>query len=427
MKMYNMHKSLMIVLFFLLTSTSIVYGQARVVINNAFINIKGDAQFVIDNPNPNAITRLPSGGHFISEGEDNNIRWNIRNNNGVYKVPFGMGTSDYLPLEFTTSGGQGNGYFELATYGGPNFRNSDYLPTGISNFHGFKAPDNSPYVMDRFWKIKARGYNNMNDDRPEFHFLSLSYRDIEYQNVGNTIIEGDVFIQRYNPILDSWYDYIPAGGAVSNDVVNNTVSVQVVPREEIFDWWVIVDAISPLPVELLSFEAQAINNQFVLIDWSTATERNMDKFVVERSQDGKNWEFVAETAAQNLNTLVKYQTQDKFPYTGISYYRLKQVEFNGNVTYSVLKEVNIYPIDEFAISIFPNPTIDYINLKLTTPSSDTYSYEIYAIDGKKLIAKTHISSLEKIDCSLFPSGMYFIKINNVSKGEILTRKFEVTR
>ena len=313
-------------------------NEAVLVLNGAYINIEDGAQLVIDNPKDTAIKRTINGGHIISEDEDDIVRWNIGSNNGDYLVPFGYQTTDYLPLEFSTYGGLGNGYYELATYGGPTFLNSSYLPTGISNFVGFGAPDNSPYVMDRFWRVQARNYNSSNADRPDFQFLSLSYRDIEHSRVGNTINENTVWIQRYNPVLDSWYDYIPGSGVATVNTAANTVSVNVVPSDETFDWWVIVDKISPLPVELLSFTASLIENKIVSLDWVTSTEYNSDKFIIERSIDGINWEFLAEKkAAGRSQQPIQYQGFDNSPYLGINYYRLRQVDLDGSFTYSKIE------------------------------------------------------------------------------------------
>jgi hypothetical protein len=114
-------------------------AQARLILNGAFINIENGAQLVIDNPNPNAITR--NSGHIISEDEDDIVKWNFADNDGNYTLPFGFGITEYMPLSFGTLNAVGpNGYFEFATYGRPNYLNSSYLPTGVTNFTRFQWP-----------------------------------------------------------------------------------------------------------------------------------------------------------------------------------------------------------------------------------------------------------------------------------------------
>lgn len=409
-----MYRYLLLVLF--ACSFISMWAQgARLIINGAYINIENAAQLVIDNPQPNAITRTAAGGHIISEHENDVVKWNIGSTDGAYFVPFGVSNTHYLPLQFTTFGGSGNGYFELATYGGPHYQNSLYLPAGITNFTGFGAPDNSPYVMDRFWKLKARDYASGNDDRPAFHFLSLSYRDTEHTNSGNVINESNVFIQRYNPVLDSWYDYIPGGGAITSDVINNTVSINVVPHDEIFDWWVIVDRISPLPVELLTFEASAIDNRAVYLEWITASAENVDKYIVERSVNGIDWEFVLETSAINELVQIKYTGIDAHPYQGISYYRLKYIDFDGSIGYSNVQSVNITALDLVTYVLYPNPTKEQIFVKLY-PEHPYKKLVIYDVQGRLLMKKEVLQAEQKdlisIDVSHLPQGSYILQLQS---------------
>tara|TARA_B100000809_G_scaffold263609_1_gene317260 strand:+ start:3760 stop:5139 length:1380 start_codon:yes stop_codon:yes gene_type:complete len=112
-----------------------------------------------------------------------------------------------------------------------------------------------------------------------------------------------------------------------------------------------------LPIELISFEAN-INDDRVDIKWVTASEINNDFFTVERSVDAKKWvEIIEVSGVGNSNSLLEYYETDFEPKEGISYYRLKQTDFDGNFEY-----FNIVPIRykknntrDGAISLFPNP------------------------------------------------------------------------
>ncbi len=394
-------------------------NEAVLVFNGAYINIENGAQLVIDNPVDTAIKRTINGGHIISEDENDVVRWNIGSTNGDYVVPFGVGTTDYLPLEFTTFGGVGNGYFELATYGGPTYLNTNYMPAGITNFKGFGALDNSPYVMDRFWKVKARNYNSGNDDRPDLNGLLLSYRDVEHSRAGNVINENTVWIQRYNPVLDDWYDYIPGAGVATVDVVNNTVSVNVVPKDETFDWWVIVDKISPLPVELLIFTATPVDNKIVQLDWMTSTEYSSDKFILERSTDGINWEFLTEyKAAGRSQQSIQYQGIDNSPFLGVNYYRLVQVDFDGSKTYSNTEKALITDHSELTAFIYPNPTFDVINIQFANQDFKQRKLTVLDVQGRIMMRKNltkEKSSIVPISVSQLPQGSYLIQIETDSQ------------
>lgn len=92
----------------------------------------------------------------------------------------------------------------------------------------------------------------------------------------------------------------------------------------------------PLPVELLSFNCTS-NQRGIELNWITATEHDNDYFAIERSADGKNFEEIARiSGAGNSTSETEYRYMDKNPLNGINYYRLKQVDFNGNSTNSDL-------------------------------------------------------------------------------------------
>lgn len=91
---------------------------------------------------------------------------------------------------------------------------------------------------------------------------------------------------------------------------------------------------NPLPVELLSFQATAVGEQ-VRLDWITATEINNDRFVVERSQNGIEFEDVLTVAGQgNSSSTHVYQEWDQRPLVGLTYYRLAQYDSDGSLEHS---------------------------------------------------------------------------------------------
>jgi hypothetical protein len=86
-----------------------------------------------------------------------------------------------------------------------------------------------------------------------------------------------------------------------------------------------------LPIELLSFDGSVINSRNVLLEWSTASEKNNDYFIIERSVDGYNWLQIKNIdATGNSNTQINYTTIDNSAPRAIVYYKLSQVDFDGN-------------------------------------------------------------------------------------------------
>lgn len=90
----------------------------------------------------------------------------------------------------------------------------------------------------------------------------------------------------------------------------------------------------PLPIELLSFSAEC-SNQKIIISWITASEINNHFFTIERSAEGVNFQNIGTIAgAGNSNQNPYYTFEDSEPLEGISYYRLKQTDFDGKFEYS---------------------------------------------------------------------------------------------
>lgn len=128
------------------------------------------------------------------------------------------------------------------------------------------------------------------------------------------------------------------------------------------------DALNPLPVDLVSFEANLANEEVVLT-WQTASELNNDRFEIERSLDGETFEYIGVVAGNGTQNIVAdYQFVDQSPTRGVSFYRLKQVDFDGAFEYSQVISVNNNLFGPgLAFTLFPNPTSQHnINLQVST-------------------------------------------------------------
>lgn len=119
----------------------------------------------------------------------------------------------------------------------------------------------------------------------------------------------------------------------------------------------------PLPIELLSFTASSKNGT-VELRWSTSSELNNDYFTIERSNGGEKFEEVLKVKGMGTKaTETSYFSRDTAPFKGISYYRLKQTDFDGRFSYSNVVSVSIDGTDLW--SVFPNPAdANQFNLQL---------------------------------------------------------------
>jgi hypothetical protein len=145
----------------------------------------------------------------------------------------------------------------------------------------------------------------------------------------------DLRVARWDGAI--WQDH-GNGGTTGNTTAGTIVTSAAVSS---FSPFTLALNSTPLPVELLSFTA-AYNGIDVDLKWATATETNSDYFSVERSIDAVDFAEIGKIAASgNSNSILEYSSRDQFPMEGLSYYRLKEVDFDGEFQYSGVVPINI--------------------------------------------------------------------------------------
>lgn len=180
--------------------------------------------------------------------------------------------------------------------------------------------------------------------------------------------------------------------------------------------------LTPLPVTLSGFEAIAQTDHSVRCNWFTTQELNSKSFVIERSQDGEVFEGLEELpAAGNSQDTRAYEFVDTAPFMGISYYRLKQIDINGQVAFYPKVAVHLFEgYDELTGKIYPNPADDYFHIELVSSLDAAATLRISDTQGRVLqhakLNLTQGTSSHRIDCSSLSSGMYIVT-TLTSKGE----------
>ena len=172
-----------------------------------------------------------------------------------------------------------------------------------------------------------------------------------------------------------------------------------------------------LPISLLSFTGKYSKGR-TLLNWVTASEQNNDRFEVERSWDGKNFEKIGYRTGHGSTPISQtYNFSDvevsKYPQANVAYYRLKQIDFDGQFTYTQIVPVTLFRENKEVTSIFPNPTNDVLNVELSATTED-FTVEIFDLTGKLLssqIGAPSESQIIKIDISSFPKNIYVLKIS----------------
>ena len=170
---------------------------------------------------------------------------------------------------------------------------------------------------------------------------------------------------------------------------------------------------APLPVELVSFTGYNDKEQNVL-NWTTASESNTDRFEVEKSTDGiSGWKYLGWQKAVGGTISKDYTFTDNQPVVGNNYYRLKIVD-NDN-TYTFSNTINI-PISEAMVNgfvnVFPNPTNGLVNVQLQSTKNSITTIEVINVLGQVAQSREVTLSIGvtpvTLDISHLPGGTYFV-------------------
>jgi hypothetical protein len=392
---------------FLIFITPLAHSQTRLILNGGNIVMQNGAYLVVPDGSPNAIASYNVLGGFIMNDATSRIRWHIGTTSAFYQIPyFYAGT--FIPFSFATSGAVGAGYFDLGTYATPTWKNSDYLPPGVTNVNNNNGTDNSSRIIDRFWSLSAENYTT----KPSLSNLIFSYRDAEWNAPGNIINEALLKAQRWNNSLGTWTDFAPAG---TTNAVTNQFTMPSISSANLFQWWTLVDVSFPLPLQLLSFKGY-LEEKKVKLDWTTTSEVNTKEFVVQRSVDRVNYTPVDTVgAAGNSTTQKNYSAFDLQPLQGVSYYRLKMIDIDGRFSYS---HVAMIVISGEPVMVYPNPATDRITVNLGETKAN--SFIIFEVSGRAVRTGSVSDRIFSIEISNLAQGSYLLQLATGSGVENFT-------
>ncbi len=174
-----------------------------------------------------------------------------------------------------------------------------------------------------------------------------------------------------------------------------------------------------MPVHLVSFDG-VCNDKQVQLSWRTASEINSSHFILERSYCGTRWEFVSKiNSVGNAAHLSGYSFNDKLDGTNRrAYYRLKQVDNDGNYEYSKIIKIEACQREAIDFSIYPNPTQGKINFVYNGNPSQVQYFEICNVIGEVLYTSNQFET--SLNISMLPSGVYFVRLGLIDHS--LTQK-----
>lgn len=275
--------------------------------------------------------------------------------------------------------------------------------TVLNRGHQTYSVDFDNYGIDRYFRIEPTVNSGLNVT------MRMYYFDAELSS-GNHV---EAFLIPWRSADNglTWEgQFFPLN--LSNDAAANWVQQTGI---DAFSLWTLSDwQNEPLPIQLLHFSAVP-NGSVVDLEWITASEINNHYFTVERSADATQFEgIIQRLGAGNSNIVLVYQDVDYQPLTGISYYRLKQTDFDGSFSYSQIVPVFFGSSGE-AFQAFVDINRDF---QLIYGSSERAPAEIRLFDaaGRLVLQNyTHVQKGEnkiKIVNPGLASGVYLLQLQS---------------
>jgi hypothetical protein len=175
---------------------------------------------------------------------------------------------------------------------------------------------------------------------------------------------------------------------------------------------------TPLPVKLLRFQATLQNEDEAVLRWATASEHNSAYFAVERSLDGQHFSEAGRLGAAGTTTQAHtYELRDPRRLTGLTYYRLRQVDLDGTATYSPVVTLAPTAREAAQVNVYPNPSAGAAVARLALRGLDGKQVSVRVVDmlGRTVATRQLIPLGYQADAPLalpdnLPAGMYVVTV-----------------
>ncbi len=306
------------------------------------------------------------------------------------------------------NGGNGNFDYDVAGIGRVDASNihNNAQGTGIVKIDNPTGLGNGEYFVFGHDNAAATANNTTDVPAGVQSRMTRVWRASEVGEVGNIDISldlaglGSVTASDLRLIIDSdndgvFTDEVPVSGAVLVSATVYKWSGVDIDNGSRFSFGTINSTATPMPVELTEFYAAPESNMVVL-NWSTATEKNSNLFEIEKSTDGLSFEKIGTEDSKatngNSNAQLNYSYKDNSPSDGMSYYRLKQIDFNGAFEYHPIISVDFEVKNNVKFVVFPNPNMGEFSVDFSGIENEhEVLIEMYSMEGK-LVYKNQFMS-----------------------------------
>jgi len=285
----------------------------------------------------------------------------------------------------------------------PNSFTAEYfIANPQTDFNNVLAPTLNHISQCEYWVIdRTSGTLNKN--------VTLSWND-PYPTCGITL-PSDLRVARFDGTL--WQD--EGNTAASPLALTGTITSGVVTSFSPFTL-ASISLTNPLPIELLNFNA-VYNGKDVDLMWTTASEINNDYFTVQRSPDGFSFYDLQNVKGEgNSATTKQYSAKDKHPLNGLSYYQLKQTDFDGTTSLSQIVPVKISR-DGLSVLFVSTNADGNISIGINGNTSHEIKFEIVDVTGRTVYQnifaglKEHVVTLP----AFLTEGLYVLRVSDAQK------------
>lgn len=376
----------------------------------------------------------------------NAVIWNATSNSGYAYDIAGISRSDVSVLDqrksHSVNGSSTTNFDDLVTISnGTDFSNPQLMNDESSLIWGHNglpsqsngtlinyATDNGQIIekiFQRHWKSQETG--NVGDVMLEFDLSSVP---------GVSNVNGNNDLSNLRLLVDEDGDFTSGATAYSPVSFNNATNIayfqtnftasdgnNLTTDNGFFFTLGSTDyLLTPLPVKLISFNGECIDEFSRKLTWKTKSEENNDYFLVEKSEDGVNWEAVARVSGNGtISSESEYEVRDADNSSYMTYYRLKQVDFDGKLT--IISNIKLECENTKPI-IYPNPFTSELFIQFK--SEGTYRVMVRDVLGRLVynneFVETNLST-KSIDLNeLISTGMYYVSILKDEKTILLNEK-----
>lgn len=395
-------------------ANSITTINCNVSVNN-LINLSGvvvTGSRIFHLLNSDAAASLPvNSGHVYGT-----FRRTIASNTNAYLFPVGVGTTLVT-------------HKRLLEYLNNNITGVSYLDCSVSNTFKGGGQNTDPNLDP----AKARHFSQL------FTFV---HPEAEWSLIPNAAPSGGnyglrLYVRNFSGLVDNTFGILkrPDASATFFDYNSFYLTTQIpadnfpgrifdggngyAQKLNFTDFSKFSIASSPIPLSVTLFNLSSVCNDDqnnVLLQWSTASEYNSNQFIVQKSSDAETWYTLGSIpSAGYSNQLLHYSFEDTRPFSGTSYYRLIQTDYDG-MERKYGPVVSSCTNMENKVAVFPNPSQGSFTVEISSLENQT-DVHLQLIDVSGKVVSTQVIHLHK-GANQFPfdlelsKGMYLLRVGS---------------